>query len=136
VGIANAWHGGSHDDETHALWIDDDSSEGVFAVKRIADRTGIRPCFTVIADRMPPVVADSLASWQQQGAADIALHGLRHDHWKDWSEAQIAMSCRRAFCGFISWALTQHAFSVWSFPLMAAIQEPSGMSSVNRVFRW
>lgn len=96
VGVIDAWHGGSHDDEAHALWIDDDSGEGVFAVKRIADSMGITPCFAVIADKMAPVVADSLASWQRQGAADIALHGLCHDHWKEWSEEQIANDLHRS----------------------------------------
>lgn len=90
VGMTDALYGGSHDDEAHALWIDDDGGKGVFAVKKIANSMGITPCFAVIADKMTHVVADSLATWQRQGAAGIALHGLRHDRWKDWSETQIA----------------------------------------------
>ena len=88
VSLLDIWHGSSIDDEAHALWIDDDSSEGVFTVKKIADEVGIQPAFAVIADKMKPEVADSLASWQQQGAG-IVLHGLRHERWKEWSEAQI-----------------------------------------------
>ena len=89
VGLLDTWYGGSHDDKAYALWIDDDSSEGVFAVKKIADKMNIKPCFAVIADKMTPVVADSLASWQRQGSAEIIYHGLRHERWNDWSEEQI-----------------------------------------------
>ncbi|MCR5711681.1 MAG: polysaccharide deacetylase family protein [Prevotella sp.] len=88
VGLLDVWHGGSTDDRAHALWIDDDSTEGVFKVKKIADEVGIQPCFAVIADRMTPEVADSLAAWQQQGAG-IVLHGYRHEKWWDWTEEQI-----------------------------------------------
>ena len=89
VGLLDTWYGGSNDDKAYALWIDDDSSEGVFAVKKIADEMSITPCFAVIADKMTPVVADSLASWQQQGTAEIVYHGLRHERWNDWSEDKI-----------------------------------------------
>ena len=88
VGLLDAWYGGSSDDRAHALWIDDDSTEGVFKVKKIADEVGIQPCFAVIADRMTPEVADSLAAWQQQGAG-IVLHGYRHEKWWEWTEEQI-----------------------------------------------
>ena len=88
VGLLDAWHGASTDDKAYAMWIDDDSTEGVFEVKAIADEVGIKPAFAVIADRMEPAVADSIASWQKQGAG-IVLHGLRHERWKDWDESQI-----------------------------------------------
>lgn len=88
VGLLDAWYGSSTDDEAYAMWIDDDSTVGVFKVKAIADEVGIKPVFAVIADRMEPVVADSLASWQRQGAG-IVLHGLRHERWKEWDEQQI-----------------------------------------------
>ncbi len=98
VGLLDAWYGSSTDDKAYAMWIDDDSTEGVFKVKAIADEVGIKPAFAVIADRMKPVIADSLASWQHQGAG-IVLHGLRHERWKDWDESQIEndilQSCQR-----------------------------------------
>ena len=62
VGLLDAWHGASTDDRAYAMWIDDDSTEGVFEVKAIADEVGIKPAFAVIADKMKPEVADSLAS--------------------------------------------------------------------------
>ena len=95
VGLLDAWYGSSTDDKAYALWIDDDSTEGVFKVKAIADEVGIKPAFAVIADRMEPVVADSLASWQQQGAG-IVLHGLRHERWKEWNESQIENDIRQS----------------------------------------
>ena len=88
VGLLDAWHGSSTDDKAYAMWIDDDSTIGVFKVKEIADAVGIPPYFAVIADKMEPEVADSLASWQRQGAG-IVLHGLRHERWWDWNASQI-----------------------------------------------
>ena len=96
VGLLDAWHGASTDDRAYAMWIDDDSTEGVFEVKAIADEVGIKPAFAVIADKMKPEVADSLASWQHQGAR-IVLHGLRHERWKDWNETQIEYDIRQSY---------------------------------------
>ena len=95
VGLLDAWYGISTDDKAYAMWIDDDSTEGVFEVKAIADEVGIKPAFAVIADRMEPAVADSIASWQKQGAG-IVLHGLRHERWKDWDESQIENDIRQS----------------------------------------
>lgn len=96
VGLLDAWHGSSTDDKAYAMWIDDDSTEGVFKVKAIADEVGIKPAFAVIADRMEPVVADSLVSWQRQGAG-IVLHGLRHERWKEWDEQQIEDDIQQSY---------------------------------------
>jgi len=96
VALLDAWYGGSSDDKAHAIWIDDDSTEGVFKVKKIADEAGILPCFAVIADRMTPAVADSLATWQRQGAG-IVLHGFRHEKWWDWDETRIQKDIELSF---------------------------------------
>ena len=95
VSFIDAWYGSSQDAKAHAMWIDDDSSLGVFKVKKIADEIGIQPNFAVIADRMEDKVADSLAAWQRQGAG-IVLHGLRHERWNDWSESQIRIDIRQS----------------------------------------
>lgn len=95
VGLLDTWYGASTDDKAYAMWIDDDSTEGVFEVKAIADQVGIKPAFAVIADRMGPVVADSIASWQRQGAG-VVLHGLRHERWKDWEEGRIEKDIRQS----------------------------------------
>lgn len=96
VGLLDAWYGFSTDDIAYAMWIDDDSTEGVFKVKAIADEVGVKPAFAVIADRMEPAVADSLASWQHRGAG-IVLHGLRHERWKEWDESQIEKDIRQSY---------------------------------------
>ena len=96
VGLLDIWYGTSTDDKAHALWIDDDSTEGVFIVKKIADKVGIQPAFAVIADKMKPEVADTLVSWQQQGAG-IVLHGLRHERWKEWDKSQIENDIRQSY---------------------------------------
>ena len=86
VALLGAWYGGSSDEKAHALWIDDDSTEGVFKVKKIADEAGILPCFAVIADRMTPAVADSLATWQRQG-----------EKWWEWDETRIQKDIELSF---------------------------------------
>lgn len=95
VGLLDTWYGFSTDDKAYAIWIDDDSSKGVFTVKTIADEIGIQPAFAVIANKMTPMVADSLVSWQQKGAG-IVLHGLYHEHWKDWDKTRIENDIRQS----------------------------------------
>lgn len=96
VGLLDTWYGSSTDDKAYAIWIDDDSTIGVFKVKQIADEVVIHPYFAVIADKMEQVVADSLASWQRQGAG-IVLHGLRHERWWDWDASQIENDIRKSY---------------------------------------
>ena len=95
VGLIDVCHGASEDEKAHAMWIDDDSTEGIFKVKTIADNVGIKPVFAVIADKMEPAVADSIASWQRQGAG-VILHGLRHEQWEKWNESQIEYDIRQS----------------------------------------
>ena len=45
VGLLDAWHGDSEDEKAHAMWIDDDSTIGVYTVNTIANETGISPVF-------------------------------------------------------------------------------------------
>lgn len=88
IAIIDAWHGISNDTRPHALWIDDDSNQGIFKVKIISDEIGIKPTFAVIADGMNCFVSDSLIKWQKQGIG-IMLHGYRHEPWANWNEEQI-----------------------------------------------
>ena len=96
VGLLDTWYGRSGDPKAYAMWIDDDSSIGVFKPKKIADSLGIPVNFAVIADKMVPEVADSLASWQRQGAG-IIIHGFRHEPWKKWDESQIENDIRNSY---------------------------------------
>jgi hypothetical protein len=96
VWLTDIVHGQSVDDKAYAMWIDDDSSEGIFVVKDISDQIGIRPVYAVIADRMTSQVADSLVQWQRQGKAEIVLHGLRHERWKEWEEENIENDIRHS----------------------------------------
>jgi len=95
ISLLDIWYGSSTDHKAYALWIDDDSSEGVFSAKIIADETGIQPAFAVIAGKMTPTVADSLVLWQKKGAR-IIIHGLRHERWKDWDKARIEDDIRQS----------------------------------------
>lgn len=96
VGLLDTWYGLSTEDKAYAMWIDDDSTEGVFKVKAIADAVGITPNFAVIADNMGPIVADSLVSWQHLGAG-IILHGLRHEQWWNWNASQIEADIHQSY---------------------------------------
>lgn len=96
VGLLDSWYGPSTDNKAYAMWIDDDSTEGIYKVKKISDAVGIHPCFAVIADRMTPEVADSLVIWQRQGAG-IVLHGYRHERWWDWNKHQIEQDIRKSY---------------------------------------
>lgn len=96
VGLLDVCYGASKDEKAHAMWIDDDSTEGIFKVKTIADNVGIKPVFAVIADKMEPAIADSIASWQRQRAG-VVLHGLRHEQWEKWNESQIEYDISQSF---------------------------------------
>lgn len=96
VGLLDVWYGVSKDDKAYAMWIDDDSTIGVFKVKEIADAVGITPTFAVIADKMEPEVADSLVSWQRYGAG-IVLHGFRHKKWWKWNASQIEDDIHKSY---------------------------------------
>ena len=96
VGLFDFWYGASKDDKAYAMWIDDDSTIGIFKVKEIADAVSITPNFAVIADKMDRKVADSLVSWQQKGAG-IVLHGFRHERWWEWNESQIEDDIHKSY---------------------------------------
>lgn len=95
VGLLDTWYGNSTDSKAYAMWIDDDSSRGIFKIKEIADSLRIPVFFAVIADKMEPIVADSLASWQRRGTG-ILLHGLRHERWQEWNEIQIKLDIHQS----------------------------------------
>ena len=96
IGLLDVWYGTSKDDKAYAMWIDDDSTKGVFKVKEIADSIGILPNFAVIADKMESEVADSLVSWQQKGAG-IIIHGFRHERWWKWDASQIEDDIHKSY---------------------------------------
>lgn len=96
IGFLDFWHGPSKDEKAYAMWIDDDSTIGVFKVKEIADAVGIPSNFAVIADKIEPEVAESLVSWQRQGAG-IVLHGLRHERWWNWDASLIEADIQKSY---------------------------------------
>lgn len=84
----NSFHLQSADAQPIAMLMDDDSGEGIFAIKRITNHLGIKATFAVIPSRLSREMAESLKIWQQEGYG-IALHGYNHDSWKDWSSDKI-----------------------------------------------
>lgn len=76
------------DAEPAALWIDDDSGDGMGLVKALCDELDIKATFAVVPGRLSETNGDSLAAWQRQGFG-VAIHGLNHDHWRTWGREQI-----------------------------------------------
>ena len=64
--------------------MDDDSGEGIYTIKEICDRVGMKAIFAVIPSRLDERKRDSLRAWQHEGFS-IALHGLNHDRWSNWA---------------------------------------------------
>lgn len=123
VGLLDAWYGHSKDNKAYAIWIDDDSSIGVFKVKEIADAVGVPVHFAVIADMMEPQVADSLESWQRQGYG-ILLHGFRHERWQEWDAKQIEYDIHQS-----KQRLYEHGFDTTK--LLKIIIPPHGCNTRN-----
>ena len=77
------------------MWIDDDSGAGFPMVMQLCRTMGITATLAVVPENVPALLVDSLKQWQQQGGG-IALHGLHHDSWEDWTEEQVAADLRQS----------------------------------------
>ena len=99
--LTDFWHGQAPGAKPRLMLIDDDSGQGVFLLKRICDSVAIKATFAVIPSKMDTAVCDSLRKWQQEGWG-IALHGLRHERWENWSAEMVTAdidSCTALLAG-------------------------------------
>ena len=84
LSILNAFHTQDDNAEARFMLIDDDSGEGIFQIRTICKRLGIKATFAVVPARLDSIKCDSLRQWHDEGYG-IALHGYDHGRWKEWS---------------------------------------------------
>ena len=70
-----------HVKDSHAyprfMLIDDDSGDGIYKIREICERVGVKATFAVVPAFLDSARCDSLRKWQQEGYG-IALHGYDH----------------------------------------------------------
>ena len=93
--LLNSCHLQKSDVQPMIMFIDDDSGTGIFVIHRICEEIGIKATFAVIPSRLDSILSDSLKNWQQEGYG-IALHGLKHEHWNEWSADAVINDINRS----------------------------------------
>ena len=86
--LLNSCYIQAKDARPRILLIDDDSGNGVFAIKKICDELSIKTTFAIIPALTSKEVSDSLRDWQKEGFC-IAIHGYKHDDWREWKYTEI-----------------------------------------------
>ena len=99
------------------MLIDDDSDDGVFAIKQICDELHIKATFAVLPNIMSKRVCDSLRYWQKEGFG-IAIHGYDHNDWRNKTYKEIIADinkCEKRLasegfdCNKIGYVVTPHS---------------------------
>lgn len=86
--LLNVFHHQATDALPTVMLVDDDSGDGIFRIRQICNKIGIKATFAIIPSRLDSIKTDSLRLWQKEGYS-IALHGYNHDRWKDWTAEEI-----------------------------------------------
>jgi len=86
----NCFHIQDRHAEAQFMLIDDDSGYGIFKIREICERVGVKATFAVVPAFLDSIRCDSLRKWQQEGYG-IALHGYNHGRWKDWTKEEICI---------------------------------------------
>ena len=84
----NLWHCQIKDAKPRILLIDDDSGNGIYAIKQLCDELQMKAVFAIIPSKMSKTITDSIKSWQEIGH-EIALHGYSHDDWRNWTYEKV-----------------------------------------------
>ena len=84
----NLWHCQIKDAKPRILLIDDDSGNGIYAIKQLCDELQMKAVFAIIPSKMNKDNIDSIKSWQEIGY-EIALHGYSHDDWRSWTYDEV-----------------------------------------------
>ena len=99
------------------MLIDDDSDDGVFAIKQICGELHIKATFAVLPNMMSKRVRDSLRYWQKDGFG-IAIHGYDHNDWRnktyneiiaDINKCEKRLSSEGFNCNKIKYVVTPHS---------------------------
>lgn len=88
LAIINCFHVKEKQAHPRFMLIDDDSGPGIYKIREICERIGVKATFAVVPVFLDSARCDSLRKWQQEGYG-IALHGYNHGRWKDWSVEEI-----------------------------------------------
>lgn len=95
LSIINCFHVKEKHAQHQFMLIDDDSGPGIFKIREICERIGVKATFAVVPSFLDSVRCDSLRKWQQEGYG-IALHGFNHGRWKDWSIEEITSDIEKS----------------------------------------
>lgn len=90
----NLWHCQTKDAKPRILLIDDDSGNGIYAIKQLCDELQMKAVFAIIPSKMNKDIIDSIKSWQYLGYK-IALHGYSHDDWRNWTYDEVIDDIKR-----------------------------------------
>lgn len=95
LAVLNSFHVKDRHAHPQFMLIDDDSGEGIYKIREICERVGLKATFAVVPAFLDSARCDSLRKWQQEGYG-IALHGYDHGRWKDWSEEEVKADIDRS----------------------------------------
>lgn len=88
LAFLNSFHAKDSYASPRFMLIDDDSGEGIYKIREICERVGLKATFAVVPAFLDSARCDSLRRWQLEGYG-IALHSYDHGRWKDWSEEEV-----------------------------------------------
>ena len=95
LSILNSFHIKDKHAEACFMLIDDDSGPGIFKIRDICERVGVKATFAVVPAFLDSTRCDSLRKWQQEGYG-IALHSYDHGRWKDWTKEEVESDIDRS----------------------------------------
>lgn len=88
LAVLNSFHVKDSHAHPQFMLIDDDSGEGIYKIREICERVGVKATFAVVPAFLDSARCDSLRKWQKEGYG-IALHSYDHGRWKDWAEEEV-----------------------------------------------
>lgn len=103
----NSFHCQSNNAKPRILLVDDDSGEGIYALKALCDELHIKATFAVVPGSMSKQICDSLKNWQRQGFG-IAIHSYSHDNWRGWSYNEVLADIEKCEMQLAKWGFNIH----------------------------
>lgn len=103
----DSFHCQSSNVKPRILLVDDDSGEGIYALKSLCDKLHIKATFAVVPGSMSKQICDSLKNWQKQGYG-IAIHSYSHDNWRGWSYNEVLSDIEKCEVQLEKWGFNIH----------------------------
>lgn len=95
LAVLNSFHVKDSHAHPQFMLIDDDSGKGIYKIREICERVGVKATFAVVPAFLDSARCDSLKKWQQEGYG-IALHSYDHGRWKDWTKEEVVSDIDRS----------------------------------------